>query len=70
MNTITLKSQDIHCASCAASIEKVVGALEGVRKVEVDIDGQAATVQFEPPATTDSISSAMEEAGFDVQPDR
>ena len=66
MNTITLKSSDIHCASCAASIESVVGKLEGVQAVTVDVGNQTATVEFTSPTSEAEIKSAVEDAGFEI----
>jgi copper chaperone CopZ len=34
--------------------------------VEVDIPAQTVSVEYEPPADPEAITSALEEAGFDV----
>lgn len=67
MNTITLKSNDIHCNACAKSIKAVVGSIHGVDSVEVDIEGKAVAVSFGDPATETQIRAAMETAGFDIE---
>lgn len=66
MNTITLKSADIHCDACANSIRNTVGKLEGVQSLEVDIDGQTVTVSFLEPATESQVRETMVDAGFDI----
>jgi len=65
---IVLKSEDIHCASCAESVKKALTALEGVEKVEVDLEKKTVTVNFGPPLQEERIKSAMEEAGFAHMP--
>jgi Cd2+/Zn2+-exporting ATPase len=64
--TVTLKSPDIHCESCAAKVKSSTLGVAGVSKVEVDIPAQTVSVEYEPPADPEAITSALEEAGFDV----
>lgn len=66
MNTITLKSADIHCDACANSIRNTVGKLEGVQSLDVDVVGQSVTVSFAEPATEDQVRETMAHAGFDI----
>lgn len=67
MKTLTLISQDIHCESCANSIQKAVGAVAGVTSVHVDVASQTATITYDDPATEQQVRAAMEDAGFDLQ---
>lgn len=64
MNTIALRSDDIHCESCAASVRKALSAVDGVKNIKVDIDDKTVIVEFEDPAETQAIEAAMIEAGF------
>jgi copper chaperone CopZ len=66
MNTLTLKSNDIHCDGCAASIVRAVSALSGVHDVKVDVDAKTISVDFEESADPDSIKEAIEDAGFAI----
>jgi len=66
MKQITLKSNDINCDACAASIKNTVGKVEGVESVEVDVAGQTARVTFDEPATEEQIRDSMADAGFDI----
>ena len=66
MNTITFKSSDIHCSACAASIQNALGMVDGVQKVDVDLSNQTATIEFDPPATEDTVRAAFVEAGFEI----
>ncbi|MEG6549534.1 heavy metal-associated domain-containing protein, partial [Desulfocurvibacter africanus] len=49
----TLLELDIggmHCASCSSRIERVVGAMEGVRKAEVNLATESGLFEFDPDA--------------------
>jgi copper chaperone len=59
---IKLSVPDMSCGHCAATIEKAVKSVDGGAKVSVD---QAAkTVAIETTAQFQSISKAVDEAGF------
>lgn len=45
---LRLQIEGMHCASCSARIEKVVGALPGVIKAEVNLPNETGFVLFEP----------------------
>ncbi|GIV02499.1 MAG: copper chaperone [Armatimonadetes bacterium] len=64
--TVTLKSPDIHCESCAKRVKDAAQGITGVTNVEVDIPAQTVQVEFDSPASAEAIASALEEAGFDV----
>lgn len=66
MNAIKLKSEDIHCQACAASVTRALTAVAGVANVSVDVDNQTVVVHFDEPATEESIRTAMDDAGFAV----
>ncbi len=55
----------MHCASCAATIEKRVRELPGVESVAVNLAGNFAQVAYHPAAVSrDAIYSAVDRAGF------
>lgn len=63
----TLRTYDvpgISCGHCKTAIEGEVSKLDGVDRVEVDID--AKTVTVEGPASDDEVRAAIDEAGYDV----
>lgn len=66
MKTVTLKSDEIHCESCAARVTKAVSAVSGVENVKVDISSKVVKVTFDAPADQEAIENAMDEAGFEV----
>ena len=55
----------MHCASCAATIERRVGAVAGVEEVAVNLAGNFAQVRYQPEQVTpEAIYSAVDQAGF------
>ena len=47
MATVTLTAPDISCAHCKQNIERDLGATRGVRRVEVDVEPQLVTVDYD-----------------------
>jgi len=45
-------------------IQKALQALEGVKKVDVDIPGKSITVEFDFPATDLQLRAALAEIGY------
>ncbi len=55
----------MHCASCAATIEKKLLGLQGVSEARVNAADESALVDFEPALLgRDEIFNAVEEAGY------
>ncbi|OGQ98334.1 MAG: copper-translocating P-type ATPase [Deltaproteobacteria bacterium RIFOXYD12_FULL_55_16] len=53
------------CASCSARIEKVVGAMPGVRSMQVNLATESAVVAFEPELVSPRLlREAIERLGF------
>lgn len=61
----TLKITGMTCAACAARIEKVVGKMDGVEQISVNLATEKATVSYDQ-QTTDlsSIKERIEKAGY------
>lgn len=61
----TLSITGMTCAACAARIEKVVGKMEGVDRISVNLATEKASVEYDP-AITDlaAISGKIEKAGY------
>ncbi len=66
MAELTLKSPDIHCESCAASVKKALYALPGVQSVLVNVEEKTVKVAFEAPTETAEIKRTLTEAGFPI----
>lgn len=67
MENIVLKVEGMSCQHCVGAVKKAVGALAGVKSVDVDLAGKTAAVEFDPKAcSVESIRQAIEDQGYDV----
>ena len=67
MTTETLSVPDISCGHCKTSIEDTVSELDGVDKVEVDIEARTVDVAFDGGTVArEAIVGAIEEQGYEV----
>ncbi|MGB9359285.1 MAG: copper ion binding protein [Acidimicrobiia bacterium] len=67
MTSRTLSVPEISCGHCKSSIEAAVAPLDGVDRVEVQIEAQ--TVEFEydgTDATLATVVTAIEDVGYEV----
>ncbi|WP_121020475.1 copper ion binding protein [Helicobacter vulpis] len=55
---------EITCDHCVDKIERFVGELEGVKRIEVDVGTKQVCVEFEPPASPEAIGEAILDAGY------
>lgn len=64
----TLKVMGMTCAACASRIEKVVGKIDGVTSVSVNLATEKMTVEAdESKAAIDEITKAVEKAGYKAE---
>jgi len=62
-----LKVTGMSCNHCKMAVEKAVGAIPGVEKVEADVPANRVTVSYrEDPATMEKVKGAITEAGYVV----
>ena len=61
--TTTYSVPEISCDHCRSTIERAVGSLDGVERVDVDVEAKTVAVDG---GERDAIVSAMEDAGYDV----
>jgi len=65
--TIHIPIQGMTCATCAATVERVVKKLTGVDDVRVNFASEQATVTFDPKAVAlEQIVHQIQEAGYSV----
>ena len=63
--TVELAVEGMHCASCAALIEEVLGEVPAVRSASVDLEAGRASVTFDPSAySVDDARAAITAAGY------
>lgn len=63
-----LNVEGMSCSHCENRVKKVVGALNGVQSVAVDLAGKSVTVEFDAAQIgLRAIADAIEEQGYDVK---
>lgn len=65
MMTTTLKIKGMSCGHCQKAVAEALEALQGVTKVEVDLDAGQAVVTHEG-GSIDAMKEAVDEAGYEV----
>ena len=58
MKKETLKITGMTCAACSARIEKVIGKMDGVEGISVNLATEKATVSYDPALTNLSLIKA------------
>lgn len=58
--------EGMHCMHCAASVEKAVAAIDGIKDAKVNLDKKICTAKLSGEVSDDSIKNAIKEAGFEV----
>jgi copper chaperone len=70
MTSLTLRVPEISCGHCKSAIEAAVSPLDGVDRVEVEIDTSTVELDYDGTAATlTTIVTAIEDVGYEV-PDR
>jgi len=64
MKKIKLTIEGMHCASCAANIERAVGKVKGVKDVTVSLMTNKAFVEMEEDTSREEIKKAVEKVGY------
>ena len=67
METVRLDLEGMHCASCAARIEKKLNELDGV-SATVNLVTEQATVHSDPEIGVDQLIAAVESTGYGARP--
>ncbi len=67
METLDIKVGGMTCGGCVKSVTRVLSALPGVEKAEVDLARATATVRFDPAQLNrEKIVTAIENAGYEA----
>lgn len=61
-----VKIKGMSCQHCVKSVEKALGGLAGVSKVEVSLEQGQATIEESAPVDDQAVKAAVEKAGFEV----
>lgn len=62
----TYKVPDVSCEHCVAAINQEVGGLDGVEKVDIDLEAKTVTVRHNESVSDEQIVAGLDEAGFDI----
>ena len=66
INMKTIEIEGMQCNHCKMTVEKVLNSLDGVTRVEVNLDDKKAIVETEKEVDNNIIKNVIEEAGFTV----
>ncbi len=65
---VILPIEGMFCAACVLRIEKVVGRVDGVQAVSVNLASERASIDFDPATANEAdLVAAVERAGYDVR---
>jgi copper chaperone len=64
METEKFSVPNIMCGHCVMTIQRELGEMEGVSKVEGDPNAKEITVDYDSPATVDRIKSTLKEINY------
>ncbi|MCO5157975.1 MAG: cation-translocating P-type ATPase [Aquamicrobium sp.] len=64
MSTVSLDITGMTCAACSARIEKALSRTEGVRKAEVNLALERASVETDDRVTPQALVAAVEKTGY------
>jgi copper chaperone len=64
MSTATYRINGMTCGHCVNSVKEAIGELDGVRRVDVDLDQGQATVTSDAYLDAEAVKTAVEEAGY------
>jgi len=63
--TKTYSVPDVSCGHCKMAIERAVGAMDGVDRVEVDVERKSVSIDFDETVTNEeAILETMKEEGY------
>ena len=64
METKKLSIPNINCGHCVMTIQRELGEINGVSKVEGDPPAKEITVEWDAPATLEKIRSTLKEINY------
>ena len=64
MSTVSLDITGMTCAACSARIEKALSRTQGVRKAEVNLALERASVETDDRVTPQALVAAVEKTGY------
>ncbi|MGD0022464.1 MAG: copper ion binding protein [Smithellaceae bacterium] len=62
----SIKIKGMTCQHCVMAVTKALGALEGIKNVQVDLKSGVATYEEVEPVDSQKIAAAIKKAGYEV----
>lgn len=59
--------KDMHCARCEETIRRFLDEINGIKKLEFNLDSRIIEIDFNAPADENSIIEAILDAGFEAE---
>jgi copper chaperone CopZ len=66
MEKKTFTIENISCGHCVMSIKNELGEMAGILSVDGNIDAKTITVEWEAPASMDTIKTKLKEINYPV----
>ncbi|GIJ32511.1 heavy-metal-associated domain-containing protein [Verrucosispora sp. WMMD703] len=66
MVSTTYQVQGMTCGHCVNAVSTEIGAIEGVKDVQVDLAAGRVTVTSDQPLSDDAVRAAVDEAGYEL----
>ena len=66
MNTVTFNVPAMHCNHCTHTVSMELSDLEGVSKVDTDLNTKVVTVEYDAPATEQELRDTLAEINYPV----
>lgn len=67
MNTITFTVPAMHCNHCTHTVSMELSDLEGVSKVDANLDTKLVTVEFDEPASEQELRDTLAEINYPAE---
>lgn len=67
MATASYTVTGMTCSHCVNAVKEEVGALDGVRELQVDLDSGALTFESDQEIPRDKVAESVEEAGYTLR---
>jgi Cu+-exporting ATPase len=64
MKKVKISIEGMHCASCAANIEKALLKIKGVRNVKVNLLFKKASAEIEDSVGEEQLKNAVKDVGY------
>ncbi|VVB77770.1 putative copper-exporting P-type ATPase A [uncultured archaeon] len=66
MKKIKLTIDGMHCASCAANIERALGKVKGIKSASVSVMTKKALIEAEDNVNIEEIKKAVSNVGYSI----